>query len=101
MQISDGGLYSVVANSAYGSVTNTAAQLVVNSANISLGLYAGITIKGVVGCTYGIEYTTDLTDTNSWQSLTNVTLTQPVELWVDRSVNVQTTQSRFYRVTSQ
>lgn len=102
VQINDGGLYSVAVNSAYGSVTNTAAQLVVNPANISLGLYAGITIEGVPGYTYGIEYTTDLTDTNSWQSLTNVTLTQPVELWVDHSVNVHApgVEKRFYRVTS-
>jgi len=80
-----------------------AVELVINPANISLGLYAGITIDGVVGYTYGIEYTTDLTNTNSWQNLTNVTLTQPVELWVDRSVNVHApgVEKRFYRVTNQ
>jgi hypothetical protein len=88
-------------NSPYGSVTNTPAQLVVNPANISLGLYAGITIEGVPGYTYGIEYTTDLQNTNSWQSLTNITLSQPVEIWVDTNVNVPTALKRFYRVTSQ
>ena len=46
-------------------VKNTPAQLVVDPANIALGLYAGITIDGVPDYTYGIEYTTDLTDTNS------------------------------------
>lgn len=103
LQIGDGGLYSIVVTSEYGSVTNTPAQLVVNPANISLGLYAGVIIEGVAGYSYGIEYTTDLQDTNSWQILTNVTLTQPVEVWVDESINVHSPQAvrRFYRVTGQ
>ena len=101
VQFGDGGLYSVVVNSPYGSITNTPAQLVINPANISLGLAAMITIEGVAGYTYGIEYTTDLQNTNSWQSLTNITLTQPIQIWVDTSVNVLTNQKRFYRVTSQ
>ena len=101
VQFGDGGLYSVVVNSPYGSITNTPAQLVINPANISLGLYAGITIEGVAGYTYGIEYTTDLQNTNSWQSLTNITLTQPVQIWADTSTNVLTSPKRFYRVTSQ
>ena len=101
VQVSDGGLYSVVISSPYGSVTNTPAQLVVNPANITLELYAGIVIEGVPGYTYGIEYTTDLTDTHSWQSITNVTLTQPVEKWADTSVNVLSSPKRFYRVTNQ
>ena len=101
VQVSDGGLYSVVISSPYGSVTNTPAQLVVNPANITLELYAGIVIEGVPGYTYGIEYTTDLTDTHSWQSITNVTLTQPIEKWADTSVNVLSSPKRFYRVTNQ
>jgi hypothetical protein len=70
---------------------------------VRCGRNAASTIDGVVGYTYGIEYTTDLTDTNSWQNLTNVTLTQPLELWVDRSVNVSApgNPKRFYRVTNQ
>ena len=101
LQINDAGLYSVVVTSPYGSITNTPAQLVVNPANISLGLCAMITIEGVVGYTYGIEFSTDLQNTNSWQNLTNITLTQPVEIWADTSANVLTTTKRFYRVTSQ
>jgi hypothetical protein len=103
VQISDGGLYSVVVSNPWGSVTNPPAQLVVNPANIALGLYAGVTIEGVPGFTYGIQYTTDLGDTNSWVTATNLTLTEPVELWVDRSVEVQSNPGarRFYRVTGQ
>jgi hypothetical protein len=101
LQFGDGGLYSVVVTSPYGSITNTPAQLVVNPANVSLGLAAMITIEGVAGYTYGIEYTTDLQNTNSWQSLTNITLTQPIQIWADTSTNVLTSPKRFYRVTSQ
>lgn len=84
VQIGDAGLYFVIVTSPYGSATNAPAQLVVNPANISLGLYAGVTIEGVPGYTYGIQYTTDLRDTNSWITATNLTLSQPVELWVDQ-----------------
>lgn len=86
--------------SQYGVVTNTPAVLVVNPANVSLGLYAGVIIDGTTGYTYGIEYTTNLQNA-VWQSVTNITLTQPVQIWVDTSVNVPNAPKRFYRVTSQ
>lgn len=103
VQISDGGLYSVVVSNPYGTVTNAPAQLVVNPANIALGMYAGVTIEGVPGFTYGIQYTTDLRDTNSWITATNLTLSEAIELWVDRAVNVQnaTNARRYYRVLGQ
>lgn len=100
VQFTNQGLYSVVVSSLYGSVTNPPAQLVVNPANVSLGLYAGLTIDGVPGYTYEIQYTTNLAITNSWQTLTNYTLTQPVELWVDTTVNTHNTQKRFYRINA-
>lgn len=100
LQISDAGLYSVVVASQYGIVTNTPAQLVVNPANISLGLYAGILIEGTAGYTYGIEYTTNL-QSATWQSLTNITLGQPVEVWVDKSIKATDSPKRYYRVTNQ
>lgn len=98
VQFTDQGLYSVVVCSEWGCVTNAPAQLVVNPANTSLGLYAGITIEGSPGYTYQIQYTTDLANTNSWQTLTNYTLLQPVELWIDTSVEARSLPKRFYRV---
>lgn len=100
VQINDGGAYGVVVTSAYGSVTNAPADLVVNPANVAIGLYAGITIEGTAGYTYGIEYATNLQNA-VWQSVTNVTLTQPVEIWVDTSVEARNPPKRFYRVTNQ
>ena len=103
VQINDGGLYSVVVSNPWGTVTNAPAQLVVNPANIVLGMYAGVTFEGVPGYTYGIQYTTDLRNTNSWLTATNLTLSEPVELWVDRAVNVQsaTNARRYYRIIGQ
>ena len=97
VQLGDGGYYSVVVSSDYGSVTNSA-QLVLNPAGTGLGLYAGITISGAAGYTYEIQYSTDLRVTNSWVSLTNRILEQPVELWVDITTNAAETQKRFYRI---
>jgi hypothetical protein len=98
LEFTNAGLYSVFVSSDLGSATNTPAQLVVNAADISLGMYAGITIRGVAGYTYGIQYSTDLTDTNAWQNLTNLTLLQPVEIWVDTTTDVRSSPKRFYRV---
>lgn len=100
VQISDAGAYSVVVTSAYGSVTNAPADLVVNPAEVSIALYAGITIHGTIGYNYGIEYATNLQNA-VWQYLTNVTLSQPTEIWVDTSVPAAERARRFYRVTNQ
>jgi len=77
------------------------ASISVQLTNISSAVYAAITIDGVAGHTYGITYTTDLTHTNSWVALTNLTLTSPVETWVDLGTDVHSSQARYYRVTAQ
>ncbi len=87
----------MVVSSLLGSVTNSA-QVVVNPAGTDLGMYAGITIAGAAGYTYVIQYSTNLTDTNSWMTLTNLTLQQPVELWVDTSVDALKRSHRYYRI---
>jgi hypothetical protein len=69
--------------------------------NVSSAVYGAITIDGVAGHTYGITYTTDLTHSNSWITLTNLTLTSPVETWVDLGTDVRSTKARYYRVTAQ
>jgi len=69
-------------------------------AGLSISLYAGLTITGTVGKTFNIQSTTDLADNNSWTTIASITLTQPVQLWVDTSVNVATSGKRFYRIVS-
>ena len=63
---------------------------------MSLALYAGLTIDGVVGQTYGVQYSTDLSHSNNWVGLTNLTLIQPVHLWYDSEPASR--PQRFYRI---
>ena len=98
IQFTNAGLYSVVVSNPYGSVTNTPEQVVVNPANISLGIFAGVIIQGTVGYHYTIQSTTDLSNTNSWNTLTNLTLTSPVQIWNDDSADVHLGSQKLYRV---
>ena len=97
IQATNGGLYSVVVSSPFGSITNVAAQVVVNPAGVSLGFSPTLTINGVIGYSYLIQSSTNLANPNAWVTLTNLTLTQPVELWVDTSVDASSPfYSRYY-----
>ncbi len=96
LQITDAGIYTVVVTNVHGSVTSNPAILTMNPAGVSLALYSGITIEGVVGLTYGIQYSTDLSNANGWLGLTNVTLGVPTHLWYDSQPATQT--QRYYRV---
>ena len=97
LQMTDAASYSVVVSNADGTNTSNNAYLTMNPAGVSLALYSGITIDGVAGLTYGIQYTTDLSNTNSWQGLVNVPLSTPTVLWFD--VHPATSQpQRYYRV---
>jgi hypothetical protein len=94
--MTDAGYYSVVVTNECGSTTSSSAYLTMNPAGVFLALYAGITIDGVVGLTYGIQYSTDLSNTNSWQGLANVTLSVPTMLWFD--LQPASLPKRYYRV---
>ena len=98
LQLADAGNYSVVISNSVSSVTSSNAYLTMNPAGVSLALYSGITIDGVVGLTYGIQYSTDLTSTNGWRGMANVTLGAPTELWFD--VYPASKPQRYYRIVS-
>ena len=98
LQLTDAGIFSVVVTNVSGSVTSNPAVLTVNPAGVSIALDSGVTIDGVVGLTYGIQYTTDLSNTNSWTGLANVTLGVPTQLWFD--VQAATQPKRYYRVVT-
>ena len=100
IQFTNAGLYSVVVSSPLGSVTNIPEQVVVNPAGVSFGMYPGVTVTGVVGFTYDIQSSIDLSDTNGWTTVATFTLLNPVQLWVDVNVNAAspTNQHRYYRV---
>jgi hypothetical protein len=96
LQMTNAGNYSVVISNSLGSTTSGNAFLTMNPAGVSLALYAGVTIDGVVGLTYGIQSNTDLSNTNGWRGVANVTLDTPNELWFD--VQPATQPQRYYRV---
>ena len=87
------GFYSVMVSNAFGTVTSVPAQL--SFKFLSLKMYAGLTIDGQAGQTYRIEYLEGLKQTNDWQSLTNVTLTDPLYLFID--TESPKNPVRFYR----
>ncbi len=95
IQLTNAGLYSVVVSSDYGSVTNTAYQVVVNPASVDIGLYPAVGINGTVGYSYTIQSSTDLSNTNSWLNETNLILSAPYQKWSDyNSMGVH----KYYRV---
>jgi hypothetical protein len=100
IQFSNAGLYSVVVSSPCGSVTNTPQQVVVNPAGVLLGTYPGVTIMGVAGYNYIVQRTANLADTNSWVTVANVALAQPVQVWVDTNINLSApgNPQQFYTV---
>ena len=100
IQFTNGGMYSVVVSSPFGVITNAAAQVVVNPAGVSLGFSPTLTITGAVGYVYIIQSSAHLSDTNAWVTLTNLTLTEPVQIWVDTSVNASSPfySKYFYRI---
>ena len=87
------GLYSVVVQDDFGSVTSAVAQLAFNFLRIDM--YAGITIDGQVGQNYRLEYAPTLGGQTNWQTLTNVTLTNTSYLFID--LDSPRSPRRFYR----
>ncbi len=96
LQMTDAGSYAVVITNFLGRVTSAPAILTMNPAGVSIALHSGVSIDGVVGLTYGIQFTTDLNNTNSWHGLANITLNAPTQLWIDMEPASQ--PKRYYRV---
>ena len=96
LQMTNAGAYSVVVSDAVTNLTSTLANLTMNPSGVAIALYAGVTIDGVVGQTYGIQSTLDLSNTNSWVGRTNLTLTVPTYLWYDSQPATQ--PQTYYRV---
>lgn len=67
------------------------APQIVSGGNLDLSTYAGLKITGVVGRTYRIESSTDMT---GWNTETTVLLTGSPYLWIDPSA---LGQNKFYR----
>ena len=92
------GSYSVVVTNLYSTTNSAAALLIVNPPGVGLGLHPFLTITGTVGKHLGVEYRAQVAETNSWINPTNLTLTAPVQEWIDTSVDAVVASRRFYRV---
>ena len=76
-------------------------SLAQSPAGLSLELYAGLSITGVVGTVYSVEYVTDLAQTNTasaWRCLEYLQLSASPYLWADKSAPA--TGRRFYRAVA-
>jgi len=100
IQFTNAGFYSVVASDFLGSVTNATAEVVVNPPGFSIGLYPGIMVTGTAGNTYVIQSNPDLSNSNGWTTLGTITLTVPVQLWVDTNIDASLPANprHFYRL---
>jgi hypothetical protein len=96
LQTTNAGRYTVLVTNSFASLTSSNAYLSVNPPGVSLVTYPGLTIGGVAGSTYGIQYNASLTKSTGWQGMTNLSLDVPTALWFD--VQPATQQQRFYRV---
>ena len=88
----------VIYNRALSAAEIQAIYLCQPSPTISLGLYPGLTINASAGQTLAIQYVTNVTSSN-WVTITNLTITQVPQLWIDTANNVSTGNhpQRFYR----
>ena len=66
---------------------------------LDLHLFAGVNITGTTGTVYAVEFTPDLTQTNSWASLAYLQLPTTNYLFVDTSAPLG--DHRFYRAVLQ
>lgn len=96
LQLTDAGTYTVLVSDTITNLLSQPATLTVNPAGVSIALYAGVTIDGVAGQTYGVQSTLDLSNTNSWVGRANVTLTNATQLWYDSQPATQ--PQTYYRV---
>jgi hypothetical protein len=72
-------------------------QIYLCQTNISLALYPGLTINGLIGQTVAIQYVTNVTSSD-WTTITNLLITRQAQLWIDTDNNVSAgDQRRFYR----
>ncbi len=98
LQTNQAGTYSVTVSNAFGSATSQPATLVVFDACVGIHLYAGLSITGLVGRTYSVEYVTNLA-ANNWTVLASNTFSQPQWLFID--TNTPLDPRRYFRVRLQ
>jgi lysophospholipase L1-like esterase len=104
LQLTNSGNYSLVLSNALGSVSSFPAALNVRVADVTLArmtvdgrTVTALSVAGVVGQTYGIQFSENLGLPGTWIALTNLTLTGPTNLWYDY-FQPAAGSGRYYRV---
>lgn len=90
LQASQAGTYSITVINALGSRTFS-----VTLSLLDLKMFAGLVLAGPVGGNYQIDFLPALGGTNTWQTLTNVTLTTSPSVFFD--LDAPNHPMRFYR----
>jgi hypothetical protein len=93
------GDYTLVVNNSFGKQTSAVARIVVAPPpTLSLSLYPGVTIDGIQGLHYRVEYRTDLDPPNTWRLLQDIS-SLPSATYLVYDPTPATAPKRFYRVT--
>ena len=74
------------------TITFNPAPQPVTGANLNLDMYPGLQITGIIGRTYRVESSTDM---STWQAETTILLTSSPFLWINPNA---LGQKKFYRV---
>jgi uncharacterized repeat protein (TIGR03803 family) len=97
--LSGSTLYGTTLNGGSGSNgTVFSFTLPCASADMSIAQYTGVSISGSIGCTYEIDYTTNLSNPVTWTPLVTNILTGNPYLFIDTNV---VSGNRFYQAVTQ
>jgi len=97
VELEDSGTYHVEVVNRCGSVVSHTVTLSVSEVCVSIDIYAGLRMDNLEpGRSYMIQATTDIGDSNSWQTLDQVRSDNPSLFWMDPQSARQ--GHRIYRV---
>src|SRR5690606_25281508 len=89
------GEYDVIVTNSEGAVTSQTAAVTIHFGDVHS--YAGITLRGRPGDQFRLEYQDALDSSGEWHELTEITLTEAVQIWID--YDSPNEAKRFYRAT--
>jgi hypothetical protein len=84
LQMTNAGSYALQVTNTVGVTSTVPAVLSMKVSDVSIGVKtnaASLTIGGLVGPTYGIQFATNLTGVSNWFGLTNLILSTPTQIW--------------------
>lgn len=85
------GNYTVRVSNAAGKVTSVAVPI----STADIAFFGGISLDGPAGAKYRFEYLADISNTNSWTTLTNIVHSGGRQFYIDTTSSG--TQRRFFR----